>query len=243
VAAVGLVVVSHSRALGEAAAELGREVLQGGEVRLEVAAGLDDGGLGTDATAVLAALERADGGDGAVVLMDLGSAVLSAELALELLDDDARARVVLSPAPLVEGLVAACVAAAGGADREAVAAEAAAGLAGKQAHLGGAPDRATPAAPSAGDGTVTARVRVTAPHGLHARPAALLVQAARAAAEPVELRNATTGSDWAPASSMASVTVLSVLHGHELELRAAGAGAREAVDALVAVVQGSEPAG
>ena len=235
---VGLVVVSHSRALGEAAAELGREVLQGGRVRVEVAAGLDDGSLGTDATAVLAALERADQGDGVVVLMDLGSAVLSAELALELLDDQARGRVVLSPAPLVEGLVAACVAAAGGADRTAVAAEARAGLAGKQAHLGEEPDEATGPAPVAADDAVaTARVTVTAPHGLHARPAARLVQAARAAPVPVECRNATTGSDWAAATSMAQVAVLAVLHDHELELRASGPGAREAVDALVALAE------
>ncbi len=135
--AVGLVVVSHSRALAEAAAELGREVMQGGQVRVEVAAGLDDGSLGTDATAVLAALERAEQGDGVVVLMDLGSAVLSAETAVELLDDDLRERVVLSPAPLVEGLVGAAVTAAAGAERDRVAAEALRGLAPKQAHLGG----------------------------------------------------------------------------------------------------------
>jgi phosphocarrier protein FPr len=244
VTAVGLVVVSHSRALGEAAAELGREVLQGGQVRVEVAAGLDDGSLGTDATAVLAALERAEQGDGVVVLMDLGSAVLSAELALELLDDAARGRVVLSPAPLVEGLVAACVAAAGGADRAAVAAEARAGLAGKQAHLGDElPGPAAPRSPDV-DGTVTGRVTVTAPHGLHARPAARLVQAARAAPVPVEGRNATTGSDWVPATSMAQVAVLAVLHDHDLELRASGPGAREAVEALVALVErGFEEAG
>ena len=235
--AVGLVVVSHSRTLGEAVAELGREVLQGGQVRVEVAAGLDDGSLGTDATAVLAALERAEQGDGVVVLMDLGSAVLSAELALELLDDEARERVVLSPAPLVEGLVAACVAAAGGADRAAVAAEARAGLAGKQAHLGEEPTTAPGPAQAPADATATARVTVTAAHGLHARPAALLVQAARGAPVPVECRNATTGSDWAAATSMAQVTVLGVLHGHELELRASGPHARAAVNALVALVE------
>ncbi|WP_376768556.1 PTS-dependent dihydroxyacetone kinase phosphotransferase subunit DhaM, partial [Pseudonocardia pini] len=85
--AVGLVVVSHSRALGEAAALLAREMLHGDEVRIEVAAGLDADTLGTDATAIADALTRADSGSGVVVLMDLGSAVLSAELALELLDD------------------------------------------------------------------------------------------------------------------------------------------------------------
>ena len=135
-AAVGIVVVSHSRPLAEAAVELARQMLPNSTVAIEVAAGTDDGGLGTDAVAVSTAITGADTGDGVVVLMDLGSAVMSAETALELLDDDVRARVVLSAAPLVEGLVGAAVVAAGGADRDRVAAEALRGLAPKQAHLG-----------------------------------------------------------------------------------------------------------
>ena len=78
---------------------------------------------------------QADSGDGVVVLMDLGSAVLSAETALEFLDDDVRSRVTLSAAPLVEGLVGAVVVAASGMTRAQVAAEAERGLAPKQAHL------------------------------------------------------------------------------------------------------------
>ena len=135
-ARVGLVVVSHSRPLAEAAVTLARQMLPSAEVAVEVAAGTDDGGLGPDAVAVSAAITAADSGDGVVVLMDLGSAVMSAETALELLDDDVRERVVLSSAPLVEGLVGAVVVAAGGADRDRVAAEALRGLAPKQAHLG-----------------------------------------------------------------------------------------------------------
>jgi phosphocarrier protein FPr len=136
VAQVGLVVVSHSRALAEAAVALAQQMLPGRELAIEVAAGTDDGGLGTDAVAISAAITAADAGDGVVVLMDLGSAVLSAETALELLGDDLRERVLLSPAPLVEGLVGAAVVAAGGADRTQVGAEALLGLAPKQAHLG-----------------------------------------------------------------------------------------------------------
>jgi PTS hybrid protein len=136
VARVGLVVVSHSRPLAEAAVTLARQMLPGRELAIEIAAGTEDGGLGTDAVAISAAMTAADAGDGVVVLMDLGSAVLSAETALELLDDDVRERVLLSAGPMVEGLVGAAVVAAGGADRSRVAAEAALGLAPKQAHLG-----------------------------------------------------------------------------------------------------------
>jgi len=136
VSRVGVVVVSHSRPLAEAAVALARQMLPGAEVAVEVAAGTEDGGLGTDAAAISAAITAADSGDGVVVMMDLGSAVMSAETALEFLDDEVRDRVVLSPGPLVEGLVGAVVVASGGADRERVATEALRGLAPKQAHLG-----------------------------------------------------------------------------------------------------------
>src|ERR687895_1014995 len=113
---VGLVVVSHSRALADGAVALAREMAPA-ELAIEVAAGLDETTFGTDAVAIATAIGAADSGAGVVVLMDLGSAVLSAELALDLLDDpDARDRVLLCPAPLVEGLVVAAVTAAGGGD-------------------------------------------------------------------------------------------------------------------------------
>src|SRR4051812_40058008 len=124
-ATVGIVVVSHSRVLADAAVALAMEMVHDGSVRVAVAAGLDETTFGTDAVAIKEAIEQVDGPAGVVVLMDLGSAVISAELALDLLaDPDARERVLLSAAPLVEGLVVAAVTAAGGGSRDEVAAEA-----------------------------------------------------------------------------------------------------------------------
>ncbi len=123
---IGIVVVSHSLALAEAAVALADEMVHGDGPVVAVAAGAG-GGFGTDATEVRRAMEKAASPDGVLVLMDLGSAVLSAELALELgapADHDVR----LSAAPLVEGLVAAVVRAAGGADLDTVAREAEAAL-------------------------------------------------------------------------------------------------------------------
>jgi len=59
-ARTGLVVVSHSRALADAAVALAREMLHGEPVRVEVAAGLDDTTFGTDATQIMTAVEAAD---------------------------------------------------------------------------------------------------------------------------------------------------------------------------------------
>jgi phosphoenolpyruvate-protein phosphotransferase/dihydroxyacetone kinase phosphotransfer subunit len=237
---VGLVVVSHSHALAEAAVALAAEMLPGGSIPIEIAAGLDESTLGTDAVAISTAVTAADQGDGVVILMDLGSAILSAEMALEMVDDAVRARAVLCPAPLVEGLVAAVVAAAGGAGRDEVAAEAMAALQAKESQLSSSADSG--AASDAGDvGSAEAgpsrTVTVTNPHGLHARPAARLVTEARRFDAQVEIRNRTTGSPWVPAASLSRVATLGVLHGHEIELRAAGPQAQPAVDGLAALAE------
>src|SRR4029078_7890404 len=102
---VGIVVVSHSRALARAAVALASQMLHDRPVRIAVAAGMDEATLGTDAVRIKEAIEQVDSPEGVVVLMDLGSAVLSSELALDLLEDpDLRERAILSAAPLVDGL-------------------------------------------------------------------------------------------------------------------------------------------
>jgi multiphosphoryl transfer protein len=146
---VGIVVVSHSHALAAAALALARE-MAGPDVPVALAGGLDETAFGTDATRIAEAITAVDSPAGVVVLMDLGSAVLSADLALELLDPAVRDRVTLCPAPLVEGLVAATVTAAGGAPRAEVAAEATAALTAKQTQLA-TQDGRDPAAPTAAE--------------------------------------------------------------------------------------------
>src|SRR5207302_7834842 len=118
-------------------------------------------------------IERAMSDDGVLVLMDLGSALMSAELAVELLEDPP-GQVLLSDAPLVEGAVAAAAAASGGASLEEVAAEARGALAMKASQLGasdgGGPEPA-PAEPVT-RADVEASLMVRNEIGLHARPAA-----------------------------------------------------------------------
>ncbi|MCE0537119.1 phosphoenolpyruvate--protein phosphotransferase [Kineosporia rhizophila] len=232
---VGIVVVSHSRALARAAVELAQEMTPGRPVPVAVAAGLDENTLGTDAVAIADAIGEVDGDAGVVVLMDLGSAVLSAEMALEFLEDEARGRVLLCSAPLVEGLVAAVVTAAGGAGRAEVAAEARNGLAGKQSQLDDTVADPLPVVSEPAAQWSTARVRVTPAHGLHARPAARLVAELRAVAATVELRNATTDSAWVSAASLSGITTLGLRSGHDMEARATGEQAHSALARLTAL--------
>jgi phosphoenolpyruvate---glycerone phosphotransferase subunit DhaM len=129
---VGLVLISHSSSIADGLRDMVVQVA-GVEVPVATAGGTDDGRLGTSAPRIVAAIRSTlDGGaDGIVILLDLGSAALSLELALEEFDDDERPKLRVSEAPLVEGAVLAAVQASAGASLDEVA-EAAAGAAAMQ---------------------------------------------------------------------------------------------------------------
>jgi phosphoenolpyruvate---glycerone phosphotransferase subunit DhaM len=226
---IGIVVVSHSPSLAEAAVELAREMVHGEGPVVEIAAGAA-GGFGTDATDVTAALERAASPDGVLVLMDLGSAVLSAELSLELSAPAYPVR--LSSAPLVEGLVAAVVRAAGGADLDVVAREAEAALTPKASSLAQhAAERTAPAArdepPAESDTSV--RLTLINPQGLHARPAAQIATAVGALAADVAVTACGRSAD---ATSSLELLTLGAGQGAEITVTATGADATRAIDAV-----------
>lgn len=119
---IGIVLVSHSAALAEGLADLAGQVA-GDEVRIRPAGGTSDGGLGTDPDRIAEAIRDADTGSGVLVLVDLGSAVLSVRALLAGGDLDG-IDVRLADAPLVEGAVSAAVMATTGADLAAATAAA-----------------------------------------------------------------------------------------------------------------------
>jgi phosphocarrier protein FPr len=229
---VGIVVVSHSEALADGVVRLARE-MGGEDLALEAAGGLEEpGALGTDAERVRAAIERAMSDDGVLVLMDLGSALMSAEFAIEMLGDGARVK--LSEAPLVEGAVAAAVAARGGASLEEVAEEARGALAMKASQLGaetpGAPAPAEAAAPADAEAALAVRNAI----GLHARPAARFVETARGFDADVRVAKA-GGGPPVRATSLTNVVSLGARLGDTLLVSASGPQAAEALDALRAL--------
>lgn len=127
---IHLVIVSHSRQIAEGVAELARQMAPEG-MEISAIGGIEDGGallLGTDAAQIAATLQEKTGPDGALLLVDLGSAIMSAEIALEMVEPALRARCCISNAPLVEGAIVAAIEAGFSHSLEAVnrAAEAAA---------------------------------------------------------------------------------------------------------------------
>lgn len=225
----GLVLVSHSRALAEATERLVRQ-MAGPEVRIARAAGSGPDGeeLGTDALAALAALESLADCDAVVVLVDIGSALLSAQLARDMAEEPLRARVHVSGAPFVEGALAAGVAARLGRPVAQVIAEAEAGLAPKQADLPPAPAPA-PEQPA----EIRRAARIADPQGLHLRPAAACAARAARFDARVTLR---AGGRSADAASLTALLALGVRGGESVAIEAAGPEAAAAADALAALL-------
>ncbi|GDY32424.1 dihydroxyacetone kinase phosphoryl donor subunit DhaM [Gandjariella thermophila] len=209
---VGLVIVAHSARLAEGVVELAAQMAP--EVTVLAAGGMDDGGLGTSFDKVTGAVAEADSGAGVLLLYDLGSAQMTAELAVESLADPDRARLV--NAPLVEGAVAAAVAAQGGADLPAVASAAEAAGAGAEAAA-----EPAPAGP-----TESTDVLLTNEVGLHARPAALLARSIAHLDAEVTVRY---GDQEVDARSVLALMGLGARAGDTVTVTATG---RDAKDAL-----------
>ncbi|WP_204527374.1 dihydroxyacetone kinase phosphoryl donor subunit DhaM [Citrobacter cronae] len=177
---VNLVIVSHSAQLGEGVGALARQMLMGDGCKLAIAAGIDDpeNPIGTDPIKVMEAIESVADTDHVLVMMDIGSALLSAETALELLDPDIAAKVRLCAAPLVEGTLAATVSAAAGADIDQVIRDAMHALDAKCEQLGlPSPSAAKSASaePSPDTDARSIAIVVKNPNGIHVRPASRLV--------------------------------------------------------------------
>jgi PTS hybrid protein len=116
---VGIVIVSHSVKVAEGAADMVRQMV-GNSVRVAHAGGNSDGGLGTDVAAIIAAIDRAWSDAGVAILVDLGGAETNSEMAIEMLGDNRRDRVIVCNAPIVEGSVIAATESSGGAPLEMV---------------------------------------------------------------------------------------------------------------------------
>ncbi|GAB13011.1 dihydroxyacetone kinase phosphotransferase subunit DhaM [Arthrobacter globiformis NBRC 12137] len=233
---VRIVVVSHSDKIADGAVELAAQMAP--DVMMVPAGGTSDGRIGTSMDKVMAALETAAGGDGVVVLTDLGSAVMTAESAMEFAEGGAP--VLLADAPIVEGLVAAAVAAQGGASVHAVrrAAEATHGYpasrpkaedhvaAGGPAVYG--PAAGEPAAPAAPDASGDFELVNLA--GMHARPAAKIAGGLSALDAEVTVN----GVDGA---SMTGLMTLAAGKGSVLHVEASGPDAERAVAYVAGLVR------
>lgn len=234
---VGLVFVSHSSLIAEGLVQLARQMAP--DISLVAAGGTDDDGIGTSFDKVTAAIGDAGSGDGVVILCDLGSAILTAETALDLIDDAEQASVRIIDAPLVEGGVAAAVAAQTGSDLDGVEAAARSAIdVFVRAERPVSPQDGSPAENAPARGHVDApipsgysrSVTIINRDGLHARPAADFVKLA----STFPARVTVNGRD---AKSLLAIMALGLAKGKTAEIATEDPAGREAVDALADLVE------
>lgn len=116
---VGIVIVSHSIKLAEGVLDATKIMADGCPVA--IAGGADDGGYGTSYDKIRSAIESVHSDSGVIVLVDMGSAVMTTEMVIE---DLGYSDVYLADCPLAEGAIAASLASYCGDDLESVAKQA-----------------------------------------------------------------------------------------------------------------------
>jgi phosphoenolpyruvate-protein phosphotransferase/dihydroxyacetone kinase phosphotransfer subunit len=235
---VGIVIVAHSAKLAEGVKELADQMSQG-RVPIAAAGGLDDSTIGTNVERILKAIDAVYQPDGVLVLMDLGSAVLSTKMAIQMLPPERQSKVLMSEAPIVEGAIAAAVEASIGSPLERVEAAARGVVTMPKVAdaLPMAPLEAVGAPPEEVSPVSEITLTLFNEMGLHARPAALFVQVASKFQSNVQVRNLTRGGHAVNAKSMFGVLSLGAEKGHQITISASGPDAEEALATLRQLVE------
>src|ERR1700739_5033579 len=241
---VGLVLVSHSRRLAEATVDLIKRTI-GPDIPIASAGGVGDdrSELGTDALDIQEAILKVRSPEGVLVLMDMGSAVLSAETAKELVSFEMTDPLILCSAPLVEGSIAAAVQIQIGSALTEVTSAAQQGLAPKQEQLA---DTAPPderelilteekeLIPAEGK---VLEINIQNEHGLHLPPAANLIKTLAPYKATVQIENLSAKRGPIAAKSLVDLARLQIRHGDQVRFNIAGRDQDAALSAINGLVQ------
>jgi multiphosphoryl transfer protein len=238
---VGLVLVSHSRRLAEAAVDLIKRTI-GPDISIAAAGGIGDdrSELGTDALDIQEAILQVRSPEGVLVLMDMGSAILSAETAKELVSFEMTDPLILCSAPLVEGSIAAAVQIQIGSALAEVTAAAQQGLAPKQEQLadtGAADERELIPTGGIPTGGKELEVTIQNQYGLHLRPAANLIKTLAPFKATVQIENRSAKRGPIAAKSLVDLARLQVRRGDQVRFTIAGLDEEAALSAINGLVK------
>lgn len=225
---VGIVIVSHSNILVSGIRELISQMVPEMQ-NIAFTGGIDDDeqSIGTDPMAVLDAINKVYSDDGVLVIMDLGSALLSAETAIDFLEEEMKDNIKLSSAPIVEGSLSAAIQASLGSDLITVAKEAEEALATKANQLGFSSENADIEDIQAKG--IELELKIKNPNGIHARPATKLVSCAGDFTSDITI---TKNGSTANAKSINQVTTLGIRKDDIITLSFNGDDAEEARGAV-----------
>ena len=240
---VSIVIISHSHELAEGARAMASQMCQGRDVVITAAGGMEDGSIGTSFEKIERAVREAYSDDGVLILMDLGSAVMTTQMVVEMLEPDQQERVRLSNGPVVEGAIAAAAAAGAGQNLEEVQRSAETVLdEAPKVHSGVPWEEEIPeqleSGQEPGGPRFSADIVVPNPVGLHARPAMEFVRTASQFRAGITMKNLTRNRAAVDAKAPMQVTFGGTARqGETIRIVAMGEDAEEAVASLSALVE------
>ncbi len=236
---ISIVIVSHSEKLASSVVELAKEISKNG-IKIVAAGGIDDceNPFGTDVIKIQTAIESVYSDDGVLVLMDLGSAILSAEMAKEFLTPEQQNNVKLCPAPLIEGAISAAVIAATNATIDEVRKEAQQSLTAKLSHF---KEDDSPISLESSTQSIEKSLSIILTinnlNGLHIRPAAQFVKKANHFQADIQVKNLSKSRDYIDGKSINQLMLLGVKQGEKIKIQATGNDAPLALKALQELVE------
>lgn len=104
---VGIVVISHSEKISNGIVEMAKQMAE--KVKIVSAGGTEDGRIGTDVNKIISGINEVYSDEGVLLFYDLGSAMMNAEMALDLVDENKKENIHIMDSALVEGVVAASI--------------------------------------------------------------------------------------------------------------------------------------
>lgn len=108
---VDILILSHSKDLALGVKELASQMAP--SIKIYAIGGTADGEIGSDAEKIIEAITNPSK-DGLIVLFDLGSSMMNAQMAYEFIEENKKHLVYIADLPLVEGAVQIAVKAQGG---------------------------------------------------------------------------------------------------------------------------------
>ncbi len=233
---VNLVLVSHSPEVAEGIKKLVEQMIQNEEITVEAAGGTDTGDIGTSIDKITSAIQKCMSEEGVLVLMDLGSAVMTTEMCLDMLPEDVRGKVKLSNAPLVEGAIAAAGASVQGLSLTEV--DRAANETKNTAKVEQPKETFSETDSVEGKDYISTFARITNKTGLHARPASIFVETASRFKSEIRIKNISANKPSVNAKSIMEVATSGTANkGEWVKVMAKGEDAKECLSTLKSLIE------
>ena len=223
---VSLAIVSHSPKIAEGVASMVKQMV-GNQIQIAYCGGDPDGNLGCDVSKIMETIQSVYSDSGTAIFVDIGGAHTNSEVAIEMLPENMQSNIIICNAPIVEGAIVAATEASAGSKLEKVI-EAA-----ENYVFSGAESLETNN--TNGDYT-TGVIKITNPHGLHARPSVKITQLSKRFNATIELSLDKT-SNWINAKSVSSLMKFNAKNGDIVHYRVKGKDADSAVEQLINLIK------